>query len=185
MTDSNELATPEAAPRASLRNGRSSRRTVLLVCGGNTCRSPMAKAILEQKLKALGMFAEFEIDSAASSDVPTSLKASDESRVAMVILYGEDLLASHESKRLTPELVKQADLILVMAPAMKKGLPKSRTYTLREYAGETGTIADPYGDGFRGYLRTANDISNALEVAIPKLLSLRKRHRKAERHQPV
>jgi phosphohistidine swiveling domain-containing protein len=35
------------------------RKRILIVCGGNTCRSPMAKAILEQKFKASGALGGF------------------------------------------------------------------------------------------------------------------------------
>ena len=71
--------------------GRGPRR-VLLVCGDNTTRSPLAKAILEEKLKTLGRLNEFEVDSAAFSDVPISLEASGGSRIATAILCGHGLL---------------------------------------------------------------------------------------------
>jgi protein-tyrosine-phosphatase len=173
-TDRPQTESPVSAAthEAVIREGDVARKRILLVCGGNTCRSPMAKAILEEKLKDLGRFEEFEVDSAASSAVPSSLKASDESRVAMVMLYGKDLLASHESKRLTPELTDQADLILVMSPAMKEGLPAEKTHTLKEYAWETGTIADPFGSDRRLYLTTALDISRTLDKMLLRLLSL-------------
>jgi protein-tyrosine-phosphatase len=167
-----DLAAPEATREAGSRARGVSRKRILLVCGGNTCRSPMAKAILEEKLKDLGRSEEFEVDSAASSAVTTSLKASDESRVTMVVLYGKDLLASHESKGLNPELIEQADLILAMAPAMKEGLPAEKTFTLKEYAWETGTIADPFGSDRRLYLRTALEISRTLDRILLRLLSL-------------
>jgi protein-tyrosine-phosphatase len=170
--DQTESPVPAAIQDDGIRCGDAARKRILLVCGGNTCRSPMAKAILEEKLRDLGRFEEFKVDSAASSPVPSSLKASDESRVAMVMLYGKDLLASHESKRLTPELTDQADLILVMSPAMKEGLPAEKTHTLKEYAWETGTIADPFGSDRRLYLTTALDISRTLDKMLFRLLSL-------------
>ncbi|MFC1938440.1 hypothetical protein ACFLWH_02150 [Chloroflexota bacterium] len=40
-------------------------KRILLICGGNTCRSPMAKIILEVKLKNTGKIDEFLIDSSA------------------------------------------------------------------------------------------------------------------------
>ncbi|MFC1991697.1 low molecular weight protein arginine phosphatase, partial [Chloroflexota bacterium] len=41
------------------------KKVILLVCSGNTCRSPMAKVILEQKLREREQLNRFEIDSAA------------------------------------------------------------------------------------------------------------------------
>ncbi|MBI2850678.1 MAG: low molecular weight protein arginine phosphatase [Chloroflexi bacterium] len=144
------------------------RKKILLVCGGNTCRSPMAKVIFEQKLEAIGKLDEFETDSAAY-DGPTYQNATKEARQAMIALYGKDLLASHQAKKLTADLMQQADLILVMSDRMKKGLPAEKTYTLKEYAGETGSIADPFGGDVATYLKTAKEISNAADKMIPKL----------------
>ncbi len=149
-------------------NAQSSKKRVLLVCGGNTCRSPMAKVILEQKLKALGKLDRFEIDSAAY-DGPTYPGASDNAREAIKKLFSQDLLASHKAKKLTPELAERADLILVMGARMKNGLPQGKTWTLKEYAGGSGDVADPFGDSLEGYLKCAHDISDALELMVTKL----------------
>ncbi|MCR4393531.1 MAG: hypothetical protein NUV31_04065 [Dehalococcoidales bacterium] len=148
----------------------SAKKKILLVCGGNTCRSPMAKVIFEQKLKAIGKHNEFVIDSAAY-DSPTYPDASQPAREAIKKLYGADLLASHRSKKLTPDLAKEADLILVMSSRMKENLPPEKTYTLKEYAGDAGSIADPFGRDVKTYLKTAQEISNAIDKIIPKLMS--------------
>ena len=150
--------------------GDSTSLKILLVCVGNTCRSPMAKVIMEQKLKAKGKLNEFEIDSAAY-DSPTYQSATKQGRQAIMRLYGEDLLASHQSKKLTSSLFQQADLILVMTTRMKDGLPAEKTYTLKEYAGEAGSIADPFGGDVGTYMRVAKEISDTVDKIIPKLLS--------------
>jgi protein-tyrosine-phosphatase len=147
---------------------QSNRKRILLICGGNTCRSPMAKVILEQKLQALGSLDRFEIDSAAY-DGPTYPVASDNAREAIKKLFGQDLLASHKAKKLTPELIERADLILVMKTKMKKGLPHGKTWTLKEYAGGSGDVADPFGSSLESYLKCAYEISDALEHIVTKL----------------
>lgn len=143
-------------------------RTILLVCGGNTCRSPMAKVILEQKLKAIEQLDKFEVDSAAY-DGPTSPGASSNAREAIKKLFGQDLLASHKAKKLTPELLDAADVILVMGARMKKGLPQGKTWTLKEYAGGSGDVGDPFGGNLETYLNCAHEISSALEKIVTKL----------------
>lgn len=145
------------------------RKRVLVVCGGNTCRSPMAKVILEQKLKARGKIGGFEVDTAAY-DAPTSTGASPNAREAIKKLLVDDLLASHKAQKITPDLVKRADLILVMGARMKKGLPYGKTWTLKEYVGDSGDVADPFGGSVETYISCAHEISDALEKALSSLL---------------
>jgi protein-tyrosine-phosphatase len=79
------------------------------------------------------------------------------------------LLTSHKAKKLNPELAVQAELILVMGASMKKGLPPGKTWTLKEYAGGSGDIADPFGGDLDVYLRCARELSETLELIVPKL----------------
>ena len=128
----------------------------------------MAKVILEQKLESVGRLTDFELDSAAY-DVPTDGQASANAREAIKRLYKDDLLAPHKPKKLTPDLVEKADLILVATRRMKVGLPEGKTWNLKEYAGESGDVADPYGGDVDVYLECASEISRALDEILPKL----------------
>ena len=146
----------------------SGKKHILLICGGNTCRSPMAKIILADKLKKASKLEDFLIDSAAY-DYPTYQGASTNAREAIKQLFGEDLLVSHTAKKLTPDLVEGADLILVMEAGMKKGLPQEKTWTLKEYAGGTGDVVDPFGGTIDTYVTCAKEISSLLKKVLPKL----------------
>lgn len=150
-------------------NTQTNKKIILLVCGGNTCRSPMVKVILEQKLKKLGKQDKFDVDSAAY-DGPTFAGASENARAAIKQLFGQDLLASHKAKKLTPELAEKADLILVMGTRMKEGLPKKKTWTLKEYAGGSGDVKDPFGNSLQTYLECASEISTVLDGVAAKLV---------------
>src|SRR5690606_21448064 len=84
---------------------------VLFVCTGNTCRSPLAEAIARAALEARG-WTHVRVDSAGTAaawDLPAS-----ENAAAVAAEHGLDL-SGHRSQPVTPELVRWADLILVMS----------------------------------------------------------------------
>ena len=145
------------------------KKTILFVCSGNTCRSPMAKVILERKLQDLDKLGQFIVQSAARY-TPTFQEASFCARETIKALYGRDLLATHKSQSLTLELTDKADLILVMTDVMKHGLPPAKTYSVKEYVGETGDIMDPFGCDFDQYLECADELSNILDKAVVRIL---------------
>jgi|WetSurMetagenome_2_1015567.scaffolds.fasta_scaffold18688_5 protein-tyrosine-phosphatase len=117
-------------------------KSILIICSGNTCRSPMAKVILEERLKTEGLEKQIKVDSAAYGE-PTGTSAHLQARQVIKDLYGEDLLAGHIPKKLTDVMVDEADLILVMEDYMKAGLPLQKVVVL--------DIPDPYNSGFREY----------------------------------
>ena len=75
------------------------KRFILLVCAGNTCRSPMAKVTLKQLLERDGKVENYVVDSAGCSAAPGT-STSFNARKAIQELFGEDLLRSHKAKGL-------------------------------------------------------------------------------------
>jgi len=130
----------------------------------------MAKVILEQKLKEQGQIDKCEVDSAAFGFL-TSDVASDNAREVIKKIYGQNLLESHKPKRLTRELSEQADVLLVMTRAIKNELPSEKSWTLKEYAGSSGDIWDPFGQHFESYLKCAYEISDLMDNVVEKLMS--------------
>lgn len=134
---------------------------IIAVCTGNTCRSPMAEAMLREKF---GDVAEVS----SRGLMATGAGASYESIEAMREL-GYDI-SDHVSRRLTPDDVRDADLILTMTESHKKiinaAVPDSadKVFTLCEYAGISGNIEDPYGLGISEYRECALKIKKAVEA---------------------
>ena len=144
-------------------------KKVLFVCGGNTCRSPMAKVILEQMLKEQGLENEILVDSAAKGS-STHSTATENAREAIKQLYGKDLLANHRSKSINNVNLSGFQLILTMEKGHKNSLPKDKTYTLKEYAGLSGNISDPYNKSLQVYRERRDEVKNCLQRALEKII---------------
>lgn len=137
--------------------------TILFVCSGNTCRSPMAKGILEKKLENKNV----TVFSAGTIAQPGILP----SDFALITAqkYGADI-SHHLSSPLTKELIIDADLILVMSTKHKDRVielvpkAKSKTFLLKEYAsGLPEEIEDPVGQPLEVFEKVASEVNENLE----------------------
>lgn len=141
-------------------------KSVLFVCSGNTCRSPMAEALLAAKMPGLA------VSSAGLATVP-GLPASIGAIDAMDA-YGLNL-DYHRSRQLSSYLLADADLVLCMGQSHKQtilsALPElaDKVFTLGEYAGDAQDIADPFGGDAEEYAACAAQIAALVEKAAEKI----------------
>lgn len=144
------------------------KKRVLFVCTGNSCRSVMAKALFEKKLKEKGR-SEIEVFSAGVT-AQTGAQATLDTKQ---LLEEEGIdVSAHTSQRVTEEILKRSDLILVMERFQEENLLtnynflKNRIYLLKEFSqinSEKLEIEDPIGKGREVYRRAFAEIKSAVE----------------------
>jgi len=93
--------------------GKFPRKKILIVCTGNSCRSPMAEGWLKAELKRREMDGEIEI---SSCGVGTRDGMTATSEAVYVMKNREIDISAHRSRICRREDVMNADLILVMSP---------------------------------------------------------------------
>lgn len=141
---------------------------ILIVCSGNTCRSPLAAALLTEALVASGR-SNVTVQSAGTGaweGAPAS-----EGAYLVGLERGLDLSA-HRARLITRALVDEADIVLTMSRPHLARVRElgggGRAHLFGEYAGLTGhraDIPDPYGgdlDEYRATIRTLADLMPAV-----------------------
>lgn len=148
-------------------------REVLVVCSGNTCRSPLGAALLADRLSRDPRLREIRVTSAGTSAWDGS--PASEGSYLVALERGLDL-STHRARLLTPELVQRADLILTMSEAHAHriadmgGAMKVHTWTgYADVPGVVPEIPDPFGGDVRHYRETAELLASVLDGIVERL----------------
>ncbi|PYM43377.1 MAG: hypothetical protein DME12_03810 [Candidatus Rokuibacteriota bacterium] len=153
-------------------------KTVLIVCHANTCRSVMAQALLEKMLAERNGRVRVRsggIGHTARDGMIPSLDARLLLREDGIHLSETEILSTN--LRQHREVVAAADLILTMTALQKRELRALAeadgrpVFTLKEFVGEDGDIADPVGQDEDVYRACRDEIKRCLEKAIDRLLT--------------
>lgn len=149
--------------------------TILFVCSGNTCRSPMAQVLCRKVLPRLIGCREEDLPRLKINIVSAGTFAMwnlPPSRNAAAIMnkMGIDL-SDHRSQPVTALLVSQADMIFVMSPEHKDFIcdlvpgASNRVKLLCESG-----VSDPIGGSDDIYLKCAQNLERLIEARLKELL---------------
>ncbi|MGH7992315.1 MAG: ribose 5-phosphate isomerase B, partial [Limisphaerales bacterium] len=152
-------------------------KTVLFVCTGNVCRSPMAEGLFRRATNGRGEFRTLSAGLGAMNDQPPTPHS-----VQAMRELGADISA-HRSRALTAELVREADYIFGMTHSHVDTIvllyPQAadKTFLLREFD-ETledfeKDISDPIGGSYEVYEHCRNQI----EQGVAALLKFMEQHK--------
>jgi protein-tyrosine-phosphatase len=149
------------------------KKTVLFICTGNTCRSPMAVGLL-RKLAGQDTYRILSAGTAAGSGLLPSFHA-------LEVMQEEGVdISDHRSQMLDGNLLEQADIVLVMTELHRRQVTDwfrsygNKVRLLREFDPirddpDYPDIPDPIGLGKDAYIRCKDMIKRSLERAIKEL----------------
>jgi len=142
-------------------------KTVLFVCTGNVCRSPMAEGLFRHAMRQRQDFAVVSAGIGAVNGAP----ASEHARKALEVRQID--LSQHRSRQLTPDLVERADYIFGMTrghiEAIRALYPHAaeKTFLMREFeislSEAERDVCDPIGGSFEVYTNCRDQIEKGIQ----------------------
>lgn len=142
--------------------------SVLVVCTGNICRSPMGEYLLRQRWAA----ADCRVGSAGTAAL-VNHPADDEAQAVMQE-HGIDM-AGHRARQATSDLIASHDLILTMEDHHARWLlsryptARGRVFPMLQWVQRDAPVPDPYCQGRAAFERTWDLLDQAVDSWVSRL----------------
>ncbi|MHA1744913.1 MAG: arsenate-mycothiol transferase ArsC [Promethearchaeota archaeon] len=147
-------------------------KSVLVVCYGNTCRSPVGEYLLRHFQKDTG--GNVTITSAGLHPSFNKIASNSEKYLALRGISYSDFRPLEVSR----ELIEKFDRVLVMEQYMQQEIQTNfcqgrpdlaqKVSLWSEYAGESGDVEDPYMNGKDTYFRILDIIERQAQKIVEK-----------------
>lgn len=150
---------------------------VLFVCLGNICRSPLAEAIFNKKIKSLGLEERFSCDSCGTSDYhigelpdERTLKCAAEKNISI----------KHRARQLNRVDLREFHYLIAMDYSNKKniqllidkyGIQNRKVILMREFQPDADhlEVPDPYYGGDEGFEQVHDILNDSIEHLLEHL----------------
>jgi protein-tyrosine phosphatase len=142
--------------------------SVLFICSGNICRSPLAQGVFEDVLRREGLEDEVFVDSAGTGSWHLGSPPDDRAQRSAAA-RGLDL-STQRARRISPDDCEEFDYVLTMdeqnyraVASMCRGPAVVRPFLDFAPHSPEREVPDPYGDGLDAFERVLDLVEEASE----------------------